>query len=195
MKLKTIPLAHRIRYISWIVITVLLVFAIYYVWNTQKDTAPVEKVDTTTEEPMLLFQPVVREFEGETLSFHMVAERAHVFEKKKLTRLWSIVANLYKDDPSQPSTTIRSKFGKLHGKESLLHLWGSVQVDTRDKQRLTTEELFLDRKRNVIYNSVPVTATSPTDRIDATSMHYDLTKDILRLTHPTAKINISQDLP
>jgi LPS export ABC transporter protein LptC len=101
-----------------------------------------------------------------------------------------ITAALFETDNSVPSASIWAEFGEFTGKSDLIRLWGKVRVEMKEGQHLLTEELFIDRRKEVIYNEVAVTAYSNSDVIKAASMHYTVSSKILLLTKPIAKMEI-----
>ena len=179
-----------IRYLIWIVIALTLLGILYFFWNSERhvlpQTEPVQKV----EEPLILFNPVLQEFEKDKLKIRLIADKAQIFENKQRTLLTNISADLYVSDTPGSATHLQAGFAEMSAQSNLVRLWGAVRLETRDGQSLLTEELFLNNADKTVYNQVAVTAYTDQETIKAASMHYDLKKGILLLNQPSMQVKL-----
>lgn len=160
----------------------------HYAFNSQKAPSPKQKSALTDDQPLNLSNPVLTEFENDTLKLRLVANSAQLFERNKRMSLSKITATLFETNSSIPTASVWSDYGEFKGKSDLIRLWGKVRIETNSGQHLLTEELFIDRSKEVIFNEVTVTAFSKNDIIKATAMHYSISNKVLLLTKPVAKI-------
>jgi LPS export ABC transporter protein LptC len=181
---------NRLRYLKWLLISLSLLFAAYWVRDYQRIKPDDKKGIVKKEKPMLLTAPVMWEFNNEKLKLHLVADTAQVFEEIKLTRLINLTALLYEEDGANLSAHIVAEYGEYKAKSDLLRLWGNVRIELKEGQKLYTEELFVNRKQELVYNTVKVKAISGKDIINGASMKYQINKGILLLNKPRAKIEI-----
>ena len=184
---------NRLRYLKWILILSLLILAAVWVMHN-RDNKPGEiRKSVKKENPMVLSKPLMTEYENEKLKMRLVAKSAEVFESKKKTKLHHLTAHLFEDDGKTLSAWIVADFGEFEDKSDLLHLWGKVRIDLKDGQKLFTNELFFNRRTEIVYNKVKVKALSGEDVINAESMEYEIKKGILLLGKPEASIFIRDD--
>ncbi len=178
------------RFGIWILLSFFLVISIFLLRNPKEDTRLPQERIKNAEEPLILSQPNVSEFERSRLKISLIAENAQIFEQKKTTLLNQIHIQLFDKIESTPNTRIKAHFGEMNSESGILHLWDAVSINMRDGQKLLTEELFFNQNKNIIYNSVSVTLKSENDEITATSMHYDIAQGLLILQKPDAKIKL-----
>ena len=158
--------------------------------ETEKKDAARKDGKANQEEPLIISKPVVREFDFNLLKLQLVAESAQIFEQKQISQLKNIRIRLFNDKTKNSSTKIVAKSGEMKSESGIMRLWGKVQVDTSDNQTLRTEEIFLNQKKNTIYNETDVQVTAEDDEINASSLHYDISTGILVLEKPEAKIKL-----
>ncbi len=159
-------------------------------WDTHDEHA-VEKIEIIEEEePLIISKPIVREFDNNTLTLQLVAEKARIFEQKQITKLNDIQIHLYDSKLKSPSTKIVAQSGEMKSEEGVMRLWGQVRIDTKGNQTLKTEEIFLNQKQNIIYNKSTVLVTTEDDEIISSALHYNISTGILVLEQPEAKIRL-----
>ncbi len=180
----------RLKSIKWLALIILLVAAGYWVLDYRQFSTNIRDDKAVKENPMLLTAPVMTDYKNETLNFKLIADKAHVFEEKKQTLLFNLTAYLYEDDGVNLSARIVADQGEYLNKTELLRLWGKVRVELKEGQKLFTEELFVDRKKDLIYNTVKVKAISDSDIVNAASLNYRIKKGILLLRKPRATFKL-----
>lgn len=136
------------------------------------------------ESPIVLLGAELTDYAGNRLKWKLTAQKALIFENKKLTNLIAIDAEIPNADLSQLPTLIRADKGVIRGDSKLVFLTGSVVVDFSNGQRLFTEELTLDQKQEKLYNHSNVLVVSNHDTMRGTSMLYHLKTEQLTLTRP-----------
>lgn len=172
-------------------IVALLATALYLVWTPDKDLRKNGSVYESPEKPIILKNPDMTDFADGRLTMRIKARTARVFENKKLTLLSKVDGTLY-PDPGQEDrkpTLVKAESGTIWGNSQLITLQGNVRVFFGDGQKLFTQEMNLDRKKELLYNEVDVRVLSDEHRIDAKQMKYDMKTGVLVLVRPKAWIN------
>jgi len=169
-------------------IVTLLILSLYLLWSS--DNGPIEPAEYQKQEkPVVLQNPDLTDFEKDRLTMRIQARKAHLFENEKLTLLFDVDGTLYPQEKDRNPTLIHADSGTIKESSQLVTLRGNVTVLFGDGQKLYTQEMNLDRKRELLYNQVDVTAISEEDRVVAKSMTYDMKTGVLVLTRPNALIN------
>ncbi len=180
----------RILSIKWAILGLLTVVVTYLLLNSLVDDSEQKVVFSKKERPMIIMNPVLREYEDEKINLKLVADKAEVYEKKQSTILLKPVAKLFDSGDVSKVTIIRANTGKYQNKKDQIHLWGNVRIEFHDGQRLFTEELFVNSRKKVIYNTVKVKVISGSEVINAASMRYTMNNEVLVLKRPKALLSI-----
>lgn len=176
------------RFITSGLIFAILALVLYVSWSPEgSHSNPVEQ-QLEKEKPIILQKPILSDFEGSRLKMKIHAKTARIFENEKVTLLTNIDGKFYSDNKDSGTTRVIANSGSIKGNDQLITVWGNVNVYFSDGQKLHTEKLNLDQKREQLYNKVAVTVVSGTDEIQASRMNYNMKTGVLVLTQPKAWI-------
>ncbi len=190
MKRSKIQFKSILRFVSLAGLLILFFIFIDASWETPDDHTISKGIIITEEEPLTISRPIVQEFEIDSLKLQMVAENAQVFEQKQITKLSDIKIQLFNTKSNNAPTKIVAQSGEMKSESGIMRLWGQVRIDTGGDQTLKTEEIFLNQKRNTIYNESNVRVTTEHDEIISSALHYDISTGVLILKKPEAKIKL-----
>ncbi|MBU2513349.1 LPS export ABC transporter periplasmic protein LptC [bacterium] len=180
----------RILSIKWAIPGLLIVVIVYLIFNPAAEKSDKKPADKEKERPMIIMNPILKDYKNEELSLKLIADKAEIYEKTQSTILTSPIASLFDEADASKVTIIRAKTGELENKKDLIHLWGDVRIEFFDGQRLFTEDLFVNNKQRVIYNSVKVKVESKDEVINAASMRYTMDNEVLLLKKPNALLSL-----
>ncbi len=179
-----------IKMLKWGLLIIGLMVLFYFIWQFQV-TEEVHPGDALKDErPITLFNPVLYDYEQNKTKWRFAAEKADVFEKRKLMILDQVKGKVFSRDSKQKTTLVFADSGKIKGKSKLIHLWGNVRIILDTNRRILTEELFIDQQKETIYNEVDTLALSEHDSINASAMVYDIKTSLLILKQPRMEFTL-----
>jgi LPS export ABC transporter protein LptC len=174
----------------YLALMVFLSTALYYLWQADTPSMPENTNTQSYQKPMVMHQAELFDYRDNRLRWQVRTDTARIYEKQYLTLLDAVEGAFFDRQPKPKQTRVRADYGKIQGSTRVLSLWGEVQIDFSNGQRLLTEQLFIDQDREIIYNDTEVHLISDNDRIIGTSLHYDIKTTILVLTKPQASLGL-----
>ena len=170
-----------------------LILILFLSWTSDGPPSDVAKGRLSEEKPIILKNPELSDFDNNRLTMRIRAETARVFENKKITLLQGIDGDIFSNEKQQSPTRVIADAGRIMGNSKLITLWGNVRVFFADGQKLYTERMNLDQKKERLYNKVAVRVVSENDKILADRMRYNIKTGVLILHRPKAWIDTEAD--
>lgn len=178
------------KLVTWVIFVFVIGAIMYFTLYAPISNNISGSLALKNETPTSLQNPELLDFEANKLKWQFKAKSAEIYEKQNLTFLKKINGKIFGDDLSQKPTLVTANYGKIDGNSKLMTLWDKVQIDFNNGQQLFTERLFIDNEKEIIYNHVDVLLISGVDNIEASSMIYYMTMELLNLKKPKVELNI-----
>ena len=175
----------------WIAISLILAGALYLSWDTAEMADPEVGRSKKKERPVVLRDPVFSNYDDGSLTWRMSAEKAEVFDTEKRSLLFSTEGTLYsKKEPKRTEITIFADHCLLAKSGGTSEFRNNVRVHFADGKRLYTERLFVDHKRETIYNRQATRIEGLNGQIEASSFAYDIRLKSMRFESPKVRIDL-----
>ena len=178
------------RLIPWFISLTIVLFVVYYFWNSSDSTTGPGVSDVSQELTASLFEARLTDFKGDRIRWKVNAKQVDIYEKQKLTLLQKIDGKAIPVSSDKKPTLFRADHGRMSEKTKKLIAWGNVEIEFNDGQRLLTERIIFDQSKEIIYNHRKVRIESGDDIILSNSMHYSLKTDLLTLPNPVIQIQV-----
>ncbi len=171
------------RYIKWGILSIIVFIVAYFIWQSD-DVENIDTIVSNDEAPIVLLNPELLDYELNKIKWQISAAEAYIYEKKNVTQLKKINGRILSEDPRKKPTLITAESGVLRTNLKTISVKGNVHVSFDNGQKVSTEELIIDQRKETIYNQVDVIVESKQDTITASSMNYDIKKGRLFLVKP-----------
>lgn len=178
------------RILIWVISLVAMGYAGYVVWQPlELDVDQMEK-DKSTSRPLVMKKARFNDFESGKKSWLLLADVAKIYHEEEITLLYTVRGEMYDSEDPKKISTMVAKQGNIHAKSEVVSLKGDVKVFFDNGDTLLSEELILDRKKDLLYSDKKVRLDHQKDQIEADALRYEMKSEKLTLKNPVMAITV-----
>ncbi|MGK0289974.1 MAG: LPS export ABC transporter protein LptC [bacterium] len=176
------------KYFIWVLTVTLVAFAGYLLIDVQNQDDKTPK--RPQEIPLVLKKIDFYNYQKDFLKWVINAQYAEVFQKSGIVDLKIVNGKvLFKKQPSN-WLRIQADKGYIARNSETLRLEGKVRLWGADGSILTTNEVFINQKKNLIYNRSKVHLQQFERHVTGKSFRYRIDKNQLQIFQPVIEANL-----
>lgn len=177
------------KILTWISTLFFVGFAGYMIWIVDKKDLSTTKEPDKIEQPMIMKEIVLRDYDKERIKWKIKAKKALLYEQQRVSYLSQIDGEIFHqgDSDTPPDLLIADK-AKVENSSNLITLSGNIDFRLSTGDSIQTEHLIIDPDKNQIFNNTLTFFLLGENKVRSESMHYNLKTE--RLILSKAKLQI-----
>lgn len=178
------------KILTWILTLFFVGFAGYMLWNTDEKSGSTKKEAGKIEQPMIMKEVVLRDYDQERIKWEIKAKQALLYEKQKVSYLSQIDAEVFQmGDTDQTPHLLVSDKAKVENTPNLITLTGNINFKLNTGESIRTEALIVNPNKDELFNDTLTLFLLGENRAHSESMHYNLKTERLILNKAKLKIH------